>query len=102
MTVSIERESVEYLKHVITADVELGGLPEYAFTQGDTRPASADWKAGAWLDAAVQTGTTWKRTARTPLIGSLPDLAAGTWKVWVRVTDTPEIPVEKFDTLLVR
>ena len=93
MSVSIPRESVEKLKTVITADVDpTGDTVAFAFVQGSTRPSS--FTAGTW-DGSYASG---QATAVTPTIGTTGsgagiELAAGEWKAFVKVTDSPEVPV---------
>lgn len=102
MPVSIPTESKEFLKTVVTADVSLGGIPEFAFPALGARPAT--WVAGTWSTPAVVLGDgRFQRTARTPLIGDLTGivLPAGLYSAFIRVTDSPEVPVERFDTLTV-
>lgn len=91
---SIDRASVEYLKVPVTTPpdvtitnqtVELAVLPDTA------RPVEEDWNTGEWVDNVA-------RILIGP--GALP-LEAGTYKVWVRVTDMPEIPVLTAGTITV-
>lgn len=92
---SIDRDSVEYLKVPITApaDVTLGTQTvEMAVLSPETRPIEDDWNTAEWADST---------TARLLLgPGALP-LAAGTYKVWLRLTDTPEVPVLTAGTITV-
>lgn len=78
--------STEYLTVPFTADVSAASIDgaEIALIADDDPPIEADWH-----DATIV-----GETARV-LVG--PDeiaLTVGTWRVWVRITDTPEIPVE--------
>jgi len=91
----IPRETVEKLETVISSDIDpTGSVVAFAFTQDNTRPTT--WTAGAWT-------STWsggRATATTPTIGGATsgatvELAAGTWLAWVRVTDSPEVPVRQ-------
>lgn len=100
MPVEVQRESKEYLKATVTADITPAGTPEFAFTKGTARPVT--WVNGAWAAAAVQLADgRYQRTARTPLIGDVAGivLAAGDWFAWIRITDAPEVPVTRFDQL---
>lgn len=78
------RASVEYLNVPVTSDVTLDAQPvELAVVQG--QPAEDDWQTAAWQGSA---GTT--RTAR--LEPFIPP-GTGTYSVFVRITDSPEVPV---------
>jgi hypothetical protein len=84
--------SVEYLYADVTADRELDSQPvEMAV---DTNPASADWAEATWVGDPGLT-----RSCRILLDGTL---AAGKYSVYVRITDTPEVPVVKAGVLRVR
>lgn len=99
MTVSIPRESIEKLETDITADSDPTALVvSFAFVQGDDRPTT--FTAGTW-DGAYADG---KATAVTPTIGTTGSTAAvklapGAWDVYVKVADSPEIPVRSCGTV---
>jgi hypothetical protein len=64
----------------------------FAFTNADAYPPAAPsaWNAGSW-----QTGPGpqyWAQILIGPANGGLA-LAAGAWQVWLKVTDSPEVPV---------
>lgn len=78
--------STEYLTVPFTADVTAASIDgvELALLPNDDPPIEADWV----------TATIVGETARV-LVGPLEiPLTKGSWRVWVRITDTPEIPVE--------
>jgi hypothetical protein len=78
-----------------TADVV-----EMAFTLADAEPTTPDWKTASWeTDAATEPDTYFARCLVGP--GGTVTLADGTYQVWVRVTDSPEIPVKKSGVLVV-
>ena len=78
-----------------TADVV-----EMAFISGDTEPTSPDWKSASWeTDATTDPDTYYARCLVGP--GGTVTLADGLYQVWVRVTDSPEIPVKKSGQLQV-
>ena len=93
MSLNIPRESVEKLETVITADADpTSDVVAFAFVQGATRPTT--FTAGTWKGAYASG----QATAVTPTIGTTGsgagiELAAGEWKAYVKVTDSPEVPV---------
>lgn len=98
---TLPRETLELLKTTVTADVSPAGTPQFAFTVPGDRPVT--WVDGAWDDDAVQIGALFERVALTPLIGPGGEvtLTPGDYQVWIRNTDTPEIPVEQFGLLTI-
>lgn len=99
MTLNIPRETVERLETTITADADPTALAvSFAFVQGSDRPST--FTAGTW-DGAYASG---KATAVTPTIGTTGsgatvELAVGTWHAFVKVTDSPEVPVRSCGTI---
>lgn len=86
-TISRNRDSEEYTRVEVEADVTLDMTVEMAVTARTAQPEGADWVTASWLGAP---GT--ERTAQAdPSLTS--NLEPGTWKVWVRLTDNPEQPV---------
>lgn len=84
---SIDRESVEYIKVPVTppSGVTISAqVVEIAVVAQTSRPITTDWRSATWV------GTNIAQVLIGP--GQL-QLAAGTYNVWVRVTDVPEIPV---------
>jgi hypothetical protein len=81
MKLTLQTGTVEYLSVSVTADVTLDTQPvEFSFDR-------STWHAATWLGTA---GTT--RSAQVLLDETnLPSV--GNWPVFVRVTDSPEIPV---------
>ena len=73
-----------------------------AFVPVGTVPASGDWKAATWEveNATAQVPTYNARCLVGP--GGTVQLAQGSYVVWVKVTDSPEIPVLQSDALTVR
>jgi len=73
---------------------------EMAFTLNDAEPTSPDWKSASWeTDANTEPDTYYARCLVGP--GGTVTLADGTYRVWVRVTDSPEIPVKKCGLLVI-
>lgn len=67
---------------------------EMAIIARGTLPVEADWKTATWLDsndAALLIGPS-----------SSNIIAAGSYDVYVRVTDPPEVPVMKAGSLVVQ
>lgn len=69
-----------------------------AFTAEGVAPVTGDWQTGTWETDATTTPDTY--SARC-LVGPNGDvtLAVGVYDVWVRVTDSPEVPVRKAGNL---
>lgn len=69
-------------------------------TDGD-QPTSGDWKTATW-ETASGAGETVIYLARA-LVGpaGVITLTAGEYRVWVKITDSPEIPVLVSDILIV-
>lgn len=64
-----------------------GDTVEFAFMTVGTDPTGSDWDAGAWeTDATTNPDTYYARY-------EIASLAVGSYDVWVRVTDSPEVPV---------
>lgn len=105
-TEKISSLSKEYVKVQVSATE--GGAPvnptadtvEMAFKTAPTLPAGGDWKAATWeTDNAGPTPVYYARCLVGP--GGTITLAAGTYDVYVRVTDSPEIPVFDVGKLVV-
>lgn len=77
-----------------TADVV-----KLAFMAGWALPGSGDWHAGQWSTSAAA-GIYLAQCLVGPGTGGL-NLAAGTYTVWVQITDNPEVPVINAGTLAV-
>jgi len=69
-----------------------GDVVAVAFMSGRATPTSGDWKTASWETDATTTPSTY--FARC-LVGSggATTLVAGLYEMWVKVTDSPEIPV---------
>lgn len=93
----ISTASLEYVRVPVRASeagatVDISTLTvQVAFT-AETTPVSGDWKAAAWeTDATTDPDTYYARCLVGP--AGTVTLAAGFYSVWVKVTDSPEIPV---------
>lgn len=65
-----------------------GDVVEVAFKAPGVDPAGPDWHAASWETA----GTSFYARLLVGPVGGLV-LAAGTYKMWIRITDAPEVPV---------
>ena len=71
-----------------------------AFTAAGVDPVGGDYKTSSWeTDATTTPNTYLARCLVGP--GGTVALAAGTYEVWVKITDSPEIPVLRSGTLVV-
>lgn len=70
---------------------------QMAFTVVGTDPVLADWKTGSWT-TALATGSYLAQCLIGPGVGGTA-LTRGTYAVWVKITDSPEIPVQQVGTL---
>lgn len=95
-TVELQATSVEYLRFPFTADVDPASVTgvEVAFVLGRYAPLGA---APEWVAADVVTGTA--SHARL-LVGQDVELPVGVYTWYVRVTDSPEVAVERGDNLI--
>lgn len=90
----ISSQSTEYILVAVTASVVVTGDPvALAFTAPGTDPASGDWLTGNWVNG--------KARVLVGPAGGAKTLTAGSWDLWVRVTDNPEIPVRRVDQITV-
>jgi hypothetical protein len=83
--VEIEAGSIELLKATVTADVTLDDTVTVALSLTPTATGIHDWRPAAWVGVA---GTT--REART---SQTLTFASGSYTVFVKLTDNPEIPI---------
>ena len=73
---------------------------QMAFTTAEAEPVGGDWKAATWeTDSATEPDTYYAVCLVGP--GGTVTLADGTYRMWVKVTDSPEIPVKKAGILIV-
>jgi len=91
--------------HVPVRDAIDGADPtadtvEMAFTASGN-PTSGDWKAATWhTDASDPARPVHYARCLVGPAGTVT-LAPGTYRIWVRVTDTPEVPVLESSRLVV-
>jgi hypothetical protein len=84
---SIPFGSVEYLEASVTADVSLTMVVAIAITKGS---GTHTWLAAGWTGAADTT-----RTARTTSAFDTGTLTRGQYGLYVKLTDSPEVPIIK-------
>lgn len=71
-----------------------GNTVQMAFPLAGAAPVAGDWKSASWeTDATTSPDTYYARCLVGP--SGTVALTAGTYDVWVKVTDNPEIPVMK-------
>lgn len=96
---SIER--IGYMVRALTAGTPVdpsAGTVQFAFTAGPP-PVNGDWKAGTW---ETLTGPPVQYAARCLVgPGQTADIGRGFWIVWVRITDSPGVPVRAIGTLTI-
>jgi hypothetical protein len=92
--------SLEYVQVAISAE-EAGtavdptaDTVQMAFIAGATAPVTGDWKTASWTTDPTTYPPTYRAQCLVGPSGTVT-LAAGTWTVWVKVTDSPEIPVKR-------
>lgn len=98
--------STEYVRVPIAATSSgatvdpTGDTVQMAFPVHGVDPVNADWKAASWeTDATITPHAYYARCLVGP---SQVVLAAGTYDVWVKVTDNPEIPARLAGQLQVK
>lgn len=96
MTLALEHTSLQYVRVPVTADgIDVTADPvAMAFTSGfGSSPQSGDWHDAAWDNGNARI-----------LVGPGGDvtLFSGRYLIWVKVTDSPEIPVLRAGYLVVR
>jgi hypothetical protein len=90
----IEIDSLQYVKVPVSAVVDgdaydpTADTVKMAFTARFTNPVSGDWKSAVWETS----GTRYYAKCLVGPGGTVA-LTAGSYKVWVKVTDSPEAPI---------
>ncbi|MEU1800892.1 hypothetical protein [Streptomyces sp. NPDC019937] len=91
--------SLQYVQTAVTATV--AGAPynptvssvEFAFTRVPAAPGPSDWVTGSWDGTTPRLpGSTYVAQCLVGPGGAIT-LVAGTYTMWIRITDTPEVPV---------
>lgn len=102
MSLRQEADSLQYVKVKVTATVSgaaydpTSDTVKMAFTAIDTNPVSGDWNTADWETI----GSNYYARCLVGPTGTIT-LAAGTYVVWVKITDNPEIPILRSGSLLV-
>ena len=88
--------TLEYVRFPVRATVNgaaynpTADVVTFAFLTAElTQPTAPDWKSGSWESGA--NGTYLARCLVGP--SGTVTLAAGVYYVWIKVTDSPEVPV---------
>lgn len=96
----ISVSSLQYVKVPVTATVNgaaynpTSDQVQLAFVTIGDDPAGSDWVTGSWETAS---GTYYARALVGP--GGTVELAKGRYQIYVKITDSPEIPVLESDVL---
>ena len=72
-----------------------GDTVEAAFKLPGVAPTAPDWKAASWLTTSI--GRFFALCLVGPGAGAVINLPVGTYKMWLRITDNPEVPVIPVD-----
>ena len=99
---SMSALSTDYDRWAVTASTSpTADLVQFAYlAAGSNPPASGDWFAGVWEADPLPTGEWVAKALLGPGPGGHP-LAQGMYDVWVKITDSPTIPVYQIGTLTV-
>lgn len=93
------RVPVQATKLGVLVDIS-GDTVQMAFPAAEVDPAAPDWKAATWeADPTVTPNVYYARCLVGP--GGTVTLSLGTFDVWVKVTDNPEIPARRAGQLRV-
>jgi hypothetical protein len=71
---------------------------EFAFTTGSVDPTV--WRTGDWETVVENGATTYYARVLIGPGSTVGALTAGTYKVWVKITDSPEVPVIRIEERL--
>ncbi len=94
MSVTLPRESLEYLSFPITTSpVDASSLShEVAIIDEFAHPVDADWETGTWADDEVQVLV---RASPDAPVGGIFELDVGRWRVWWKADANPEFPARQ-------
>lgn len=101
MLATIPRTSTEYVYVPVGAKASgvavdpTSDTAVMAFLAGAGPPESGDWKTASWDTDPTTTPPTYQARCLIGPSGGTVTLTAGIWTVWVKVTDSPEIPVKR-------
>jgi hypothetical protein len=92
--ITLSRLSTEYVQVQVSFTVAgvstspTGDQVQMAFMKGGAIPGNSDWHSAVWEAAG---STYYAQCLVGPASGVV--LAPGTYSVWLKVTDSPEVPV---------
>jgi hypothetical protein len=98
LSLTISSLSTVYIQIPVRAYIEgqaynpSGDVVALAFMTGWTNPASGDWHTGSW--STGEFGETYLAQLLVGPSGGL-SLAVGTYSMWLKITDNPEVPVSQ-------
>ena len=98
--ISLSVLSTEYVRVPIAATVNnapynpTNDVVQFAFTTGGD-PVAGDWHAGVWDSGNAP------YVAQCLVGPGGVALTVGTWVIWVKITDNPEIPVRQVGQLAI-
>ncbi|MFD9632843.1 hypothetical protein [Streptomyces violascens] len=99
--------SLEYVQVPVTAMVggnplnPTGDVVQFAFLPDKVQPGSGDWKAGSWDGAQPRPPGNAYLAQCLVGPGGTVTLTPGTYTVWIKVMDSPEVPVINVDLLTI-
>lgn len=97
---TLSTASLEYVRVPMSAESAgaavnpTGDTVQMAFLAGSGPPAGGDWKTASWDTDATTYPPTYSAQCLVGPSGTVT-LAAGIYSVWVKVTDSPEVPVKR-------
>lgn len=106
MVAQISTASLEYVRVPMSATSSgaaynpTSDAVQMAFLATNTAPVSGDWKTASWDTDSTTVPATYRAQCLVGPSGTVT-LTAGTYTVWVKVTDSPEVPVKRAGLLKV-
>jgi hypothetical protein len=102
--ISLSVLSTEFVQVPVSATVNgssgynpTADLVQMAFV-ATGNPAVSDWKTGSWQTVTSSGGPVFLAQCLVGPSGAA-ELAAGTYNIWLKVTDNPEVPVRQVGLL---
>ena len=99
MSLTVSSASLQLVPALVEAIVAgapynpTGDQVAFAFTTPGTSPMGAQWWPGSWDSTSPAGGGSWYTALCLVGPGGTVQLAPGSYQVWVKVTDNPEVPV---------
>lgn len=103
---TIPTGSLEYVRVPVYAEAAgaqvdpTGDTVQMAFMPGSQTPEAGDWKSATWDSDTSTTPATYRAQCLIGPSGTVT-LNRGTYTVWVKITDSPEVPVRPVGSLKV-